>query len=510
MTPKDSDNVTEEILVLDLSGKPDGIFNKSIVGVVLAHPVTGEKKCQRFTGIPFAQPPIGDLRWEKPVPLEAPNTLEFDEDCLRLNIWRPVGEPPMGGWPVFVYYHGGFLQFGDANYENDLDFTELIYSHGAKCIFVAPMYRLSVLGFLASADLNHANFGLWDQRMALEWTYKNISAFGGNSESIGIGGYSAGSYSAFLQLQFDIQQPADQQIIRRVALQSNCPITAPISWGSNQVHKKYEQLLQSCGIPASETPEKRLRHLRGLNMKQLLSALATLTDPVFRPVLDESFISSSMMLDIYNGTMARAIAKRHISILFGYTQREEAVYGAIAPNTEVQVKNTLRQYFPERVISAAWPLYVRGVGSPAVDWPMVFGDMFADLQVRVGGIGLAKELVSGGVPTSLLYRYEVQWRAQAIDAFLPPEMGATHGSDAQLVWFATDKLLKHDEKSVVQRWVLPWVAWVEGRENVARSGWRLPGLEKKRVLESDGQINTVDVDSRKLIAVWEAIKAATI
>ncbi|GIC90358.1 uncharacterized protein Aud_006792 [Aspergillus udagawae] len=346
--------------------------------------------------------------------------------------------------------------------------------------------------------------------MALEWTYKNISAFGGNSESIGIGGYSAGSYSAFLQLQFDIQQPADQQIIRRVALQSNCPITAPISWGSNQVHKKYEQLLQSCGIPASERPEKRLRHLRGLNMKQLLSALATLTDPVFRPVLDESFISSSMMLDIYNGTMARAIAKRHISILFGYTQREEAVYGAIAPNTEVQVKNTLRQYFPERVISAAWPLYVRGVGSPAVDWPMVFGDMFADLQVRVGGIGLAKELVSGGVPTSLLYRYEVQWRAQAIDAFLPPEMGATHGSDAQLVWFATDKLLKHDEKSVVQRWVLPWVAWVEGRENVARSGWRLPGLEKKRVLESDGQINTVDVDSRKLIAVWEAIKAATI
>ncbi|GIC90359.1 uncharacterized protein Aud_006793 [Aspergillus udagawae] len=75
MTPKDSDNVTEEILVLDLSGKPDGIFNKSIVGVVLAHPVTGEKQCQRFTGIPFAQPPIGDLRWEKPVPLEAPNTL---------------------------------------------------------------------------------------------------------------------------------------------------------------------------------------------------------------------------------------------------------------------------------------------------------------------------------------------------------------------------------------------------------------------------------------------------
>lgn len=88
------------------------------------------------------------------------------------------------------------------------DPSSLISETDVKCIFVVPGYRLGVFGFLASEELwQHAsdsvpaaNFGFWDQRLAIEWTYDNIQCFGGNKYNITVGGLSAGSYSAFHQV----------------------------------------------------------------------------------------------------------------------------------------------------------------------------------------------------------------------------------------------------------------------------------------------------------------------
>lgn len=123
-----------QTLNLDRSSQHDLFFN-CITGTVFEDASSGKTKCYRFTGIPYAQAPIGDLRWEKPVPFMPPKGLlakpfqattmpkvcpqppipsviqssasenrEYDEDCLRLNIWRPIGDAPTGGWAVFVYY----------------------------------------------------------------------------------------------------------------------------------------------------------------------------------------------------------------------------------------------------------------------------------------------------------------------------------------------------------------------------------------------------------------------
>lgn len=122
----------------------------------------------------------------------------MEEDCLQLNIWLPSGPAPPEGFPVLFYIHGGFLQAGTPN---TIDCKELLGSAGLRCIVVCPAYRLGVLGFLASKELREenestdfaaGNWGFWDQRLALEWTYKNASYLGGNASSITVGGYSAG------------------------------------------------------------------------------------------------------------------------------------------------------------------------------------------------------------------------------------------------------------------------------------------------------------------------------
>ncbi|MGI6227986.1 MAG: carboxylesterase/lipase family protein [Peptococcales bacterium] len=180
-----------------------------------------------FKGIPFAKPPIGNLRWQapkepepwnnilkaynyQPVPYQyrqkkgTTTQLEFypcewprSEDCLYLNIWTPA-ESAGETLPVALWIFGGGFHRGYSNkQETDGDgFAR------RGCIYVSFNYRLSVFGFLAHPELtkeapygSSGNYGLLDQIAALKWVYENISAFGGDPERITIFGQSAGAKS---------------------------------------------------------------------------------------------------------------------------------------------------------------------------------------------------------------------------------------------------------------------------------------------------------------------------
>jgi len=99
--------------------------------------------------------------------------------------------------PADLETDGGFLQFGSPNTINP---SALLSETDCKCIVVAPGYRLNAFGFLASRELQQdstpdgavGNYGFWDQRLALEWTHKNISYFGGDASNVTVAGYSAG------------------------------------------------------------------------------------------------------------------------------------------------------------------------------------------------------------------------------------------------------------------------------------------------------------------------------
>jgi len=197
--------------------------------------LTEDGKVEVYAGIPYAQPPVGSLRWKEPQPagswegvlkadhfapmsMQTQNLPIYDslvrlvgyhdfgisfsdnyrepvsEDSLYLNIWKPAGKAEK--LPVLVYVHGGSLQTGKPWYQD--------YSGeglARKGVIVVNMgYRLGIFGFFADCELaaespngTTGNYGLLDQICALEWVRKNIAAFGGDPENVTLAGESAGS-----------------------------------------------------------------------------------------------------------------------------------------------------------------------------------------------------------------------------------------------------------------------------------------------------------------------------
>lgn len=176
-----------------------------------------------FLGVPYAKPPVGELRWKAPVPADkwqgvkvadkfaaqCPQNDDLGvfaskggaEDCLYLNVYvnekaRASGEK----LPVLVWIYGGALVVGASN---DYDPVELVKQ--GKGIVVTLNYRLGALGFLATPSLNegqarHTNYGFMDQALALDWVKNNIAQFGGDVENITIAGESSGAHSVLAQV----------------------------------------------------------------------------------------------------------------------------------------------------------------------------------------------------------------------------------------------------------------------------------------------------------------------
>ena len=168
-----------------------------------------------YKGIPFAAPPVGELRWKAPQPVKhwtktletkkyAPGPIqgapsaEYSEDCLYLNVWSPAKKTDEK-LPVLVWIYGGGFVFGstaDPNY----DCEELARKGGI--ILASVNYRVGQLGFLTLPELSaenkkhiSGNYGLMDQIVALQWIKKNIARFGGDPNKVTIFGESAGGIS---------------------------------------------------------------------------------------------------------------------------------------------------------------------------------------------------------------------------------------------------------------------------------------------------------------------------
>ena len=207
-----------------------------------------------FKGIPYAAPPVGELRWKAPQPVkpwnnlrvcdtwghpawQAPHTSggytpefffdgdpEFSEDCLCLNVWTPAAGKRDAKLPVTLWIHGGAYVAG-WGFEPEMDGEEWA-KHGG--VLVTFNYRLGVLGFLAHPDLSaespdkvSGNYGMLDQIAALKWVKDNIAAFGGDPDRITVMGQSAGAMS----VQTLVTSPLSKDLVAGAIIQSGGGIT---------------------------------------------------------------------------------------------------------------------------------------------------------------------------------------------------------------------------------------------------------------------------------------------
>ncbi|HEX5162753.1 MAG TPA: carboxylesterase family protein [Steroidobacteraceae bacterium] len=201
-----------------------------------------------FKGIPYAQPPVGAMRWKAPLPAQKwkgtrdatqfgaaciqpkgrPDSIYFwslpktSEDCLFLNVWTPA---QARNAPVFVWIHGGALSGGSGS-EPLYDGTKLAER---GIVVVTINYRLGPLGFLVHPALSaesrrniSGNYGLLDQIAALEWVKKNIGAFGGDAANVTIAGESAGA----LSVMYLMAAPSAHGLFHKAILQSSYMISA--------------------------------------------------------------------------------------------------------------------------------------------------------------------------------------------------------------------------------------------------------------------------------------------
>ncbi|XP_022701453.1 uncharacterized protein LOC111267456 isoform X2 [Varroa jacobsoni] len=222
------------------NGQMKGIVFKTSSGI----------RVNSFLGIPYAQPPINGMRFERPMefppwtgvfeakkmPKSCPqpsmqlngfvgvNMSETSEDCLYLNIWSPFcdGSKKCRSRPVVVYIHGGGFVYGGVNWPI-FDGAEL--AGKGDIVVVTVNYRLGALGFLYipsnGGRPERANMGLYDQHLALRWVKSNIKAFGGDHSKITVMGQDAGAAS----VGYHILTPRSTGLFKRAVMQSGSPFS---------------------------------------------------------------------------------------------------------------------------------------------------------------------------------------------------------------------------------------------------------------------------------------------
>jgi para-nitrobenzyl esterase len=287
---------------------------------------------REFRGIPFGQPPVGELRFQPPQPVKnwsgvrpatafGPRCMQraifgdmnfrsngVSEDCLYLNVWTPA-KSASERLPVLIYFYGGGFQAGDGS-EPRYD-GEAIARKGV--VTVTSNYRLGVFGFLAHPELtkespHHAsgNYGLLDQAAAIRWVSENIAAFGGDPKKITIAGESAGSIAVSALMASPLSRSLIAGAIGSSGSMMGTLPAVTLTEG------------EASGVKFAEgVGAKSLAALRAMKADDLLQATAKQGLPRLSPTVDGYFLPKSP-LEIF-----QAGEQSHVPLLIGWNSEEQ-------------------------------------------------------------------------------------------------------------------------------------------------------------------------------------------
>ncbi|CAE6419611.1 unnamed protein product [Rhizoctonia solani] len=233
-----------------------------------------------FLGIPFAQPPVGPLRFKPPVPWAPVNSTTINatldgasceqnvpftdnrisEDCLTLNVWKPTNVK--GKLPVMVWIYGGGFYQGEIQRYPGTYLLERASKIGKPIVYVAMNYRLGIYGFPPGQAATHAgahNLAFKDQRLALQWVRDNIGFFGGDSDKVTIFGVSAGAISAAYQSFYN--EGKIGRLFRGMILESGSPTTLSAAGPNDPVREiGFQFLTNATNCSNSTAPFECIRN----------------------------------------------------------------------------------------------------------------------------------------------------------------------------------------------------------------------------------------------------------
>jgi para-nitrobenzyl esterase len=475
-----------------------------------------------FLGVPYAAPPVGDLRWRAPRPAEhwkgvrdaskigsdctqalgrravlggGGGVVFGSEDCLTLNIYAPAGEPAKPR-PVMVYLHGGAFTIGaGANYDPSLLAVE------QDRVLVTLNFRLGALGWLAHPGFAAegdgpnsgagGNWGLMDQQAALRWVHDNIAAFGGDPGDVTLFGESSGAWSAC----YLMSAPSSEGLWSRVILQSG-PCLEPSSLNdvatAAQAGPAFAELLGCDGPDAVAC----LRALPNSAIARTRSVRSGLNGPgSWGPVYGDALVPVSPARAFASGDFIRT------PVIVGTNADEGRLFAVEVRNMERYDDETRWMYGEEGTrVLAHYPVGDDGPG-------LTMARSFTDQRFACPSDAL-RRVLARYVPT---YGYEFVDPAPPIVAprfLLPYDMGAYHASEVTYVFgrawaFASPGKFTPEQAALARRMRDAWAGF--GHDPAFEANWPRVGERGTPLKAFDPGGDRADEDFfvRHQCAMWD-------